>query len=161
MDIDFTPKVDEKVEVFGYKGRFVIEDRKVGDDGHYLFRLESLNPGLTLDGIRYPMMTCPPEEKVRKVLPQILDECGPWPDDFVVGRYDVKFDEMYDGTPRVMVYFHLKPNVIPSPDKARVWNNFYLKLREKFQFVDVDPEHQSTRIQFSAKEERSALLVAS
>lgn len=162
MDIDYnTPLVGEQVEVFGYRGRFVIKDRKIGADGQYIFRLESLNAGLTLDNIRYPMMTYPPEEKVRKMLPQIIDQSGPWPDDFQVGIYDVKSDEMYDGTPRVMVYFRLRPEVIPSVERARVWNNFYSRLNKGFQFVDIDQKHQATWLQFSTKEDRSALRVAS
>jgi hypothetical protein len=156
MVLDFTPQVGDQVEVFGYKGRFVILERTIGPDGHYLFKLESSYPGLTLDGIRYPMMTYPPEEKVRKALPQILPECGPLPEDFQVGKYDVESNEMYDGTPRVMVYFHLKPEVIPSVEKARVWNNFFSGLKKGFQFVDIDPRDQSTWLQFTAKEERSA-----
>lgn len=161
MDIDYTPEVDEEVEIFGYKGRFVIKDRKIGSDGHYLFRLESLNTGQILDDILYPMMTYPPEEKVRKVLPQVIAQSGPLPEDFQAGEYDVKPDEMYDGTPRVMVYFHLKPDVIPSVEKARVWNNFFAKLSDRFRFVDIDSGRQSTWLQFATKEERSALRVAS
>jgi hypothetical protein len=171
MEIDYTPQVGEQVEVFGHKGRFVIKDRKIGDNGHYLFRLESLHSGITVDNILYPMMTYPPEEKVRKVLPQVIEECGPWPDDFQGGRYDVKFHAMYDGTPRVMVYFYLKPDVIPSPEKARVWSNFYSRLENGFKFVDIDSGayrlwdidsgNRSTRLQFAAREERSAQRVAS
>ena len=162
MDLDFTPQEGEQVEVLGYKGRFMIQERTISkEDGHYRFKLVSPSAGLTLDGIRYPMMTYPPEEKVRKVLRQILPESGPWPEDFQVGEYDVKSDEMYDGTPRVMVYFHLKPDVIPSAEKARVWNSFFAELNRRFQFVDIDSGPQSTWLQFSAKEERSAQRAAS
>ena len=161
MRLDFTPEKDDEVEVFGYKGTFVVRERKKGENGHFLFRLESVYPGLTLEDIPYPMMTYPPEEKVRKALPQILPECGPWPDDFQVGKYDIKSDPMYDGTPRVMVYFHLKPDVIPSLEKARVWSNFYSKLNDAFQFVDIDSGRQPTWLQFAAKEDRSALRAAS
>jgi hypothetical protein len=171
MALDFTPQIDDQVEVFGYKGRFAVRECKIGADGHCLFRLESSYPGMTLDDIRYPMMTYPPEEKVRKALSQILPECGQWPEDFQVGKYDVKSDAMYDGTPRVTVYFYLKPDAIPSPEKARAWNNFYLKLNDAFRFVDidsgacrlwdVDPGNLSTWLQFSTKEERSVQSAAS
>jgi hypothetical protein len=64
---------------------------------------------------------------------------------------------MYDGTPRIMVNFHLKPEVVPSPAKARVWSNFYAPLREKLQSL-VD---SGTWLQFAAKEYRSVLRAAS
>jgi len=160
--LDLIPQKEEQVEVIGYKGRFVVREHWIGADGHDLFRLDSLYPGLTLDEIRYPMMTYPPEEKVKKVLPQILPQCGPWPEDFEVYKYDVKSGEMYDGTPRVTVYFHLKPGVIPSVEKAHVWNNFYARLDKAFQFIDIDSGKQpATWLKFAAKEDRSALRAAS
>jgi hypothetical protein len=63
---------------------------------------------------------------------------------------------MYDETPRIMVYFHLKPEVVPSPAKARIWSDFYAQLREKLQPL-MD---SGTWLQFAAKEDRSALRAA-
>jgi hypothetical protein len=64
---------------------------------------------------------------------------------------------MYDGTPRIMVYFHLKPEVVPSPARARIWSIFYAMLQEKLQPL-MD---SGIWLQFAAKEERSAQRVAS
>jgi hypothetical protein len=51
----------------------------------------------------------------------------------------------------------LKPEVVPSVTKARVWSNFYALLREKLQpLMDSD-----TWLQFAAKEDRSVLSAAS
>jgi hypothetical protein len=162
MVLDFTPQEGDQVGVFGYRGAFVVRERKIGTDGHYLFRLESLYSGLALDNVRYPMMTYSDEEKVRKVLPQILAECRPWPEDFQSEEdgdglsYDIRSDEMHDGTPRVLVSFLLKPDAKLTTENARIGNEFYTKLREQFQFVSID-----SWLQFTAKEERSILRAAS
>jgi hypothetical protein len=101
-------------------------------------------------------------KKVRKVLPQVLPECKPWPDDFETAEgaglpnYAIRSDEMYDGTPRVLVSFFLKPNAIPTAEKARIWNEFFTKLHEQFQFVSIN-----SWLQFTAKEQRSVLSAAS
>ena len=159
MAVDLTPQVGDQVEVFGHKGRFEILEREVGADGHFRFKLQRMQGRFVLEDIRYPEMNYPPEEKVRRALPQILAECGPRPEDFQegAGAYDVKADEMYDGTPRVMIYFHLKPGVVPSVEKARIWNDFFSKLNDKFMFsMDI-----GSWLQFSVKEDRSILRAAS
>lgn len=159
MKVDLTPEAGYQVEVFGHKGRFEILKRDVGADGQYRFRLQRLRDGFVLEDVRYPEMNYPPEERVRRALPQILAECGPRPEDFQEGEgtYEVQADEMYDGTPRVMVKFHLKPEVIPSVEKARIWNDFFAKLNDKFLFsMDV-----GSWLQFSVKEYRSMLRAAS
>jgi len=102
----------------------------------------------------------PTDERVRRELGRILAHCDYFPTDFLEGRFDVEWEEMYDGTPRIMVYFHLKPDVAPSTEKARAWSDFYSLLREKIQPL-MD---SGTWLQFAAKaakEDRSALRVAS
>jgi hypothetical protein len=161
--LDFTPQVDDQVEVFGHTGRFVILDRKIGSDGNYRFKLKSLTAGYVLEDVTYGKLVYPPEERVRLALPRVLPECAPYPDDFQngIGAYDIKTDEMYDGTPRVSVYFHLKPDVVPSVQRARIWNDFFSRLDDRFRFVDIDPERRSTWLQFTVKEGRSSLRAAS
>jgi hypothetical protein len=160
--LDFTPQVGDQVEVFGYRGTFVIRECRVGADGHYRFRLDPLLDGPMLDDIRYPMITYSDEEKVRKALPQILADCRPWPEDIQTKAsasslvYDIRSDEMHDGTPRVMVTFFLKPDALPSLEMAHVRNEFYTRLREQFRFVSIE-----SWLQFSSREERGALSVAS
>ena len=159
MTVDLTPQVGDQVEVFGHKGRFRILDSKVGAEGQYRFTLQRLRDGFILEDLRYPEMSYPPEERVRRALPQILAQCGPAPKDFQegAGAYEVQADEMYDGTPRVMVKFHLKPEVAPSVEKARVWNDFFSKLNGQFSSsMDV-----GSWLQFSVKEDRSLLRAAS
>lgn len=161
MTLDFTPQLGDRVEVFGHKGRFKILETKIGPDGHYRYKLERWADGFVLDDVTYPMLTYPPEEKVRKILPQVLRECAPYPEDFQMGDCDIKTDEMYDGTPRVTVFFHLKPDVVPSVQKARTWNDFFSRLDDRFRFVDIDSERRGTWLQFTTKEERSKLRAAS
>ena len=64
---------------------------------------------------------------------------------------------MYDGTPRIVAYFYLKPEVVPSQEKARVWNDFYRKLH-----AEIDPLMDSgIWLRFMTREERGELSVAS
>jgi len=161
MVVDFTPQAGDQVEVFGHSGEFEILAISVLE-GHYRYKLARLADGAELDGITYPMLTYSDAEKVRKALPQILPECRPWPDDFQNGEgaclpnYDIRSNEMYDGTPRVLVSFFLKPDAIHTPERARVRNEFFGKLHEQFQFIDI-----RAWLQFTAKEQRSVLSAAS
>lgn len=159
VQVDPTPVVGDRVGVFGHEGRFkILECRASGDVYGYRYKVRRERDGFLLEDVTYPMMEYPPEEKVRRALPQIIAQCGPIPGDFQAGAYEVKSDEMYDGTPRVMVYFHLRPGVAPSVEKARVWNDFFSKLNEEFEFSIGDV---GSWIQFSVKEERSTLRAAS
>ncbi len=163
VQVDWTPRVGDKVEVWRNErgtseGGFEIVECKLIGDFDYRCKVRRQRDGLLLEDITYPMMEYPPEEKVRRALPQIIAQCGPMPGDFQEGAYEVKSDEMYDGTPRVMVYFHLKPGVVPSVERARIWNDFFSKLNEEFEFSIGDV---GSWIQFSVKEERSTLRAAS
>jgi hypothetical protein len=162
MVIDFDPQVGDQVRVFNFNGEFVIRERRIGPDGLYRFRLAPLSAGPELEEITYGKLDYSDEEKVRKVLPQILAASHPWPEDFQRSEnaqglsYDLRSDEMHDGTPTVVVGFHLKPGVIPSAEKARNWIEFYARLRGQFQFVNID-----SWLQFTAKERQSASRAAS
>lgn len=161
VPIDWTPEVGDKVGVFGHEGKFEILERKATGDAYvYRFKVRRNRDGFLLDDVVYPMMEYPPEEKVRRALPPIINRCGPIPGDFQegIGAYEVKSEDMYDGTPRVMVYFHLKRGVVPSIERARDWNDFFSKLNQEFEFSIGDV---GSWIQFSVKEERSTLRAAS
>lgn len=159
VQVDPTPVKGDRVGVFGHEGRFEILECKASSDVYgYRYKVRRERDGFLLEDVTYPMMEYPPEEKVRRALPQIIAQCGPIPGDFQAGAYEVKSDEMYDGTPRVMVYFHLKPGVVPSVEKARDWNDFFSKLNEEFEFSIGDV---GSWIQFSVKEERRTLRAAS
>jgi len=166
VQVDWTPGIGDKVEVWrnergASEGGFeVLECRPTGDASLYRYKVRRQRDGLVLEDVAFPDLAYPPEEKVRRALPQIVARCGPVPGDFQggAGAYEVKSDEMYDGTPRVMVYFHLKPDVVPSVEKARIWNDFFSKLNEEFEFSIGDV---GSWIQFSVKEERSMLRAAS
>jgi hypothetical protein len=157
VELDFNPQVGEQVEVFKHDGLFEILERHASADGQLVLKLRGLGDGRLLDNIHHLFVNYPADEKIRRELRSILAHCDSFPDDFQEGRFDVKWDDMYDGTPRIMVYFHLKPQVVPSVSKARVWSNFYAKLHEKLQPLT----DQGTWLQFSAREERSAQRVAS
>jgi hypothetical protein len=156
VELDFNPQVGERVEVRGFDGLFEVLDRRANTDGQLLLKLRGLEDGRLLDNIHHLFVDYPADERIRRELRNILAHCKFFPEDLQKGRFDVKWDPMYDGTPRIMVYFHLKPEVVPSVAKARVWSDFYAQLREKIQpLMDSD-----TFLQFAAKEDRGALRAA-
>jgi hypothetical protein len=157
IELDFNPQVGEKVEVFKYEGLFEILDRHTSAGGELLLKLRGLQNGRLLENVSPIVVDYPADERIRRELKKILAHCDSFPEDFQEGRFDVKWDPMYDGTPRIMVYFYLKPEVIPSVAKARVWSDFYAPLREELQpLMDL-----GTWLQFAAKEDRSAQRAAS
>jgi hypothetical protein len=157
VELDFNPQVGERVEVFKHDGLFEILERHASADGQLVLKLRGLQDGRLLDNIHHLFVNYPTDEKIRRELRSILTHCDSFPEDFQEGRFDVQWEPMYDGTPRIMVYFHAKPEVVPSPEKARIWSNFYATLRKKLQpLMDSD-----TWLQFAAKEDRSALRAAS
>jgi len=157
IELSFNPQVGERVQVFPSSALFEIVDRHASAAGELLLTLRRLQDGKLFEKISPIVVDYPSDERVRRELRKIVAQCDWWPEDFQEQRFDVKSDEMYDGTPRIMVYFHLKPGAVPSVPKARIWNNFYAKLQERLQPL-VDG---GTWLQFTTKEERSALSVAS
>jgi len=160
----FNPKVGELVEVFPHEGRFkgLFEVTNVyagADPSTYLLDLKRTKDGRVEKGIPTYLVDYPREVRIRRSLETVLS--GSWPEDFQSGRFDLEFDEMYDGTPRMMVTFYLKPEAESSLEAARARNNFYSMVQEKFQPV-MDDEYPGRWLQFTAaKEERSALSAAS
>jgi hypothetical protein len=157
VELDFNPQVGEQVEVSKHDGLFEILEGHATVDGQLLLKLRGLRDGRLVDNIHHLFVNYPADEKIRRELGNILAHCESLPENIQAGRFDVKWDNMYDGTPRIMVYFHLKPEVVPSVSKARIWNNFYAMLHEKLQPLT----DSGTWLQFSTKEERSALRAAS
>jgi hypothetical protein len=156
VELDFNPQVGECVEVFKHDGLFEVLNVQPSSAGPVL-KLRGLQDGRLLDNIHHLFVSYPADERVRRELRNALAHCESFPADFQEGRFDVKWDPMYDGTPRIMVYFLLKPEVAPSVAKARVWSSFYALLRERLQPL-MD---SGTWLQFAAKEDRSALRAAS
>lgn len=162
----FNPKVGELVEVFPHEGRFkgLFEITNIyagADPVAFLLDLKRVKDGRVERGIPTYLVDYPKEVRVRRALDRTLSDSGLWPGDLQVGRFDLEFDEMYDGTPRMMVTFYLKPEAVSSLEAARLRNNFYSTLQEKFQPV-MDDEYPGRWLQFAtAKEERSALSAAS
>ncbi len=157
VEPEFNPKVGERVEVGESDDLYEIIDRHTGGAGEILLTLRRLRDGILYENVPPIMVSYPADERVRRELRNALAHCESFPEDFQEGRFDVKWDEMYDGTPRIMVYFHLKPEVVPSASRARIWNNFYAKLHKR-----LEPLTDSgTWLQFTAKEQRSDLRVAS
>ena len=156
VELEYNPQIGEQVEIPGRDGLFEILDRFIGPEGNHMLRVRAVRDGKLLDvlpiGTDYPSI-----ERVRRELTKIARTHKDWPEDFEVFRFDVIADRMYDDTPRIMVYFYLKPEVIPSILRARIWNDFYAKLHEKLQPL-VD---SGQWLQFTAKEGRTALSAAS
>jgi hypothetical protein len=162
----FNPKIGELVEVFPHEGRFkgLFEVTSVyagSDPVAFLLDLKRVKDGRLEKGIPTYLVDYPKEVRVRRALEKVLADSGSWPDDFQPGRFDLEFDEMYDGTPRMMVTFYLKPEAETSLDESRARNSFYSSLQEKFQPV-MDDEYPGRWVQFrTAKETRGVLSAAS
>jgi hypothetical protein len=156
VELEFNPQVGEQVKVFKYDELFEILDRHASADGQLALKLRGLQSGRLLENVHHILVDYPTDERVRRELRNILAHGESLPEDFQEGRFDVKWEEMYDGTPRIMVYFYLKPEVAPSVAKARVRSDLYARLREKLQPL-MDSE---TWLQFAAKEDRSAVRAA-
>ncbi len=156
IELEYNPQIGEQVEILGRDGLFEILDRFIGPEGNYMLRVRALRDGRLLDVL--PISTdYPSAERVRRALMKIAQGGKDWPEDFQAKQFDVITDKMYDDTPRIMVYFYLKPEATPSASRARIWNDFYAKLQEKLQPM-VD---SGIWLQFTAKEGRNALSVAS
>ncbi len=157
VELNFNPQVGEQVQDPRSNDLYEIVDRHISTAAGLVLKLRRLRDGRLLDNISPLWVDYPIDERVRRELKEILPKCNSIPQDFQEGRFDVERDPMYDGTPRIMVYFHLKPEVTPSIAKARVWSDFYAQLREQLQpLMDSD-----TWLQFTAKEDRSVLSAVS
>jgi hypothetical protein len=157
VELDFNPQVGEQVEILGNDDLFEVLGRQASADGQLYLKLRRLRDGRLLGHIHHLSVDYPIDEQIRRKLPDFLAQCKKFPEDFQTNRFDVNREEMFDGTPRIMIYFHLKPEITPSPEKARVWNDFYSLLRESLQ----SEMGSGTWIQFTAKEDRSAQRAAS
>jgi hypothetical protein len=159
VELDFNPQVGEQVTTSGPGNNYLFEivDRRTNIAGELLLKLRRIHDGKLFENVPLILLHYPAEEMVRRELRSILAHCDSFPPDFQTDRFDVKLDNMYDGTPRIMVYFHLNPEVVPSVSKARIWNNFYAVLHERLHPL-ID---SGTWLQFSAREERSVLRAAS
>jgi hypothetical protein len=162
----FNPKIGELVEVFPHEGRFKglfeITNIYAGSDPvAFLLDLKRIKDGRVERGIPTYLVDYPKEVRIRRAMEKTLADAGTWPEDIQTGRFDLEFNEMYDGTPRMMVTFYLRPEAESSLETARIRNLFYSKLQEKFQPF-MDDEYPGRWLQFTAaKEERSALSAAS
>ncbi len=157
VELDFNPQVGEQVENSWDHSLFEVLGRHTSALGEVLLKLRRLQDGSVFENIPSILFLYPTDVRVRREIMNFLAHCESFPEDFQEGRFDVERDPMYDGSPRTMIYFYLKPEVVPSVSKARVWSNFYALLREKLQpLMDSD-----TWLQFAAKEDRSVLRAAS
>jgi hypothetical protein len=160
VELDFNPQVGEQVQVAvstAPDDLYEIVDRHTSAAGESLLKLRRLRDGKLIDKISPILVDYPMDERIRRELKRILSDCESLPEDFQEQCYEVKWDEMYDGTPRIMVSFYLKPDVASSLEKARAWNDFYAWLRERLQPL-MD---SGVWLQFAAREDRSALRAAS
>jgi hypothetical protein len=169
VELEFNPQVGEQVIGPPFGERYEVVERRADLTGEPLLTLRRLRDGIQFKDQPLIWLQYSPEDMVERALHKLLLAAGTEvPTDFQEKRFKVTMDAMYDGTPRVMVYFYLKADVIPSPERARVWNDFYRKLH-----AEIDPlmdqlpiyvrDDEQTRVwlQFMTREERSPLSVAS
>jgi len=166
IESDFNPQEGELVEMFPYDGRFEgqFEIIRKYDDFACgpLLDVKRLKDGRVVQGVETNLLRYPKEEQVRRAIRKVVAEFDALPDDFQRDqaglKFDVTSDEMYDGTPRTMVYFYLKPEAVSSLEGARAWNDFFSKLHRK-----IEPLADSNWdwVQFGTKEGRSTFSVAS
>jgi len=163
---DFDPQEGELVEMFPYDGRFEGHFEIIRKYDHFawgpLLDVKRLKDGRVVQGVETNLLRYPKEEQVRRAIRKVLPEFDSLPEDFQRDHFGVKFDvtsdEMYDGTPRTMVNFYLKPEAVSSLDRARAWNDFFSKLHRKIEpFADSSWDW----VQFGTKEGRSTFSVAS
>jgi hypothetical protein len=159
VELEFNPQVGEQVQVAGSAAPddlYEIVDRHTSAAGEFSLKLRRVRDGKLIDRISPIFVDYPMDERIRRELKGILSHCETLPEDFQERCYEVKWDEMYDGSPRIMVSFYLKPDVAPSLEKARAWNDFYAQLRERLQPL-MD---SGIWLQFAAKEDRSVVSAA-
>jgi hypothetical protein len=166
IESDFNPEKGEWVAMFPYDGRFEGQFEVIDKYDHFawgpLLDVKRLKDGRVVKGVETNLLRYPKEEQVRRAIRKVLTEFPAWPEDFQRDgsglRFDLRSDEMYDGTPRTMVYFYVKPDASRSLDRARARNEFYSLLGAK-----LEPYRDSNWdwVQFMSKEEQGAVSVAS
>lgn len=160
IELDFNPQIGEQVLGPPSDARYEIVDRQANVAGEVLLTLRRLKDGSLFKNQPPILFKYPSEEQVKRAIQELLKENREFPKDLQEGRFKAVSNEMYDGTPRVVVYFYLKPDVVPSPERARVWNEFYRRLHAEIDPLLDDPE-APTWLQFMTREERSSLSAAS
>jgi hypothetical protein len=158
VELEFNPQVGEQVQVTlsaAPDDLYEVVDRHENLAGELLLKLRRLRDGKLIDKVSPILVDYPMDERIRRELKRILHHLDSFPEDFQE-RFEVKWDEMYDGTPRIAVSFYIKPDALPSMEKARAWNDFYSQVRERLQPM-MD---SGIWLQVAAKEDRSALRAA-
>lgn len=168
VELEFDPQIGEQVIAPPYGDRYEVVGRRKDIAGEPLLTLQRIRDGVEIKDQPLRWLQYSPEDQVRKALRKLLAASNELPTDLQESRFEVTTDSMYDGTPRVMVYFYLKPEVIPSQEKARVWNDFYRKLHaeidplmDQVPFYLRDDEQSRVWLQFMTRESGSPLSVAS
>jgi hypothetical protein len=156
VELEFNPQVGDKVLVYPHEAKFEIVDRHSSAAGELLLKLRRLPDGKIFENVPPILVDYPSDEKVRRALNKIASGSNDWPEEFQARRFKVVTNEMYDGTPRIVAYFYLRPEVAASPESARARNDFYRKLHS-----EIDPLVDSgVWLQFMTREERGELSAA-
>jgi len=166
FESDFDPQKGEVVEMFPYDGRFEGQFEIIDKNDHFawgpLLDVKRLSDGRVVKGVETYLLLYPKEEQIRRAIRKVLTELASWPEVFQRDehglKFDLKSDEMYDGTPRTMVYFYVEPEADNSLESARVRNQFYSELGAKLE------QYRNSNwdwVQFMTKEELSAVSAAS
>jgi len=166
LESDFNPEKGEFVEMFPYDGRFEGQFEVIDKHEHFawgpLLDVKRVRDGRVVKGVETNLLRYPKEEQIRRAIRKVLAEIAPWPEDFQRDgsslRFEIRSDEMYDGTPRTMVYFYLGPDVDRSLGSARVRNEFYSLLSAK---LEAYRDSNWDWVQFMTKEDQGTVRVAS
>lgn len=162
IELEFDPQIGEEVIGPGAQSddRYEILDRTTSLLGETLLKVRRLSDGALFDRVPHILFRYPLKMQVRRAVSKILSQTNHLPQDLQEGRFEVVSDEMYDGTPKTVVYFYLKPDAASLPERVRARNDFYRRLQ-----AEINPLLESGRdaswLQFVTREARSALSAAS
>jgi hypothetical protein len=157
VELEFNPQTREVVIGPPSDQSYEVVDRRTSAVGELLLDLKRLKDGAVFKNVSAIWFQYPLADRVERAVRQLLLTRKDFPRDLQEGRFKVATDTMFDGTPRIAVYFYVRPEAISTQENARVRNDFYSALQ-----TEINPlMDEGVWLQFMTKEDRSALLAAS
>ena len=157
VELDFNPQVGDVVIGPPSDHSYEVVDRPPSAGGELILNLKRLKDGAVFKNVSAIWFQYPLRDRIEKAVHQLLLTRKDFPQDLQEGRFKVVSDTMFDGTPRIAVYFYVKPEAISTQDDARVRNDFYRVMQTEINSLMDD----GVWLQFMTKEDRSALLAVS
>jgi hypothetical protein len=157
VELEFNPQVGEVVIGPPSDLSYEVVDRRTSAVGELLLNLRRLKDGAVFKNVSAIWFQYPLVDRIERAVRQLLLTRNDLPQDLQESRFKVAADTMFDGTPRIVVYFYVKPEATSTQENARMRNNFYQALQ-----AEINPlMDDGVWLQFMTKEDRSALLAAS